>query len=113
MKPEIVTEEPISMSDVKVEIESGSKEEEVNLRVQKVKDYLEKFNVISQSKAKELEKKIEALKLGRLDLVHIKKIVDLLHVTAEDVKNILKGYTITISQENAKKIAETVEAVIK
>jgi len=112
MKPEIISEEPLTMVEVKAELEAEKSEEE-NVRVQKVKDYLDKFTTLSQSKAKDLEKKIEALKIGRLDKMHIRKLVDIVPTNPEDVKNVLKGYTITISQENAKKIAETIDSVLK
>ena len=55
-----------------------------------------------------LYKKIAALDIPRLREQHIHKIVELLPATVQDMKVVLQGYTLNISQENMKKIAALV-----
>ena len=73
---------------------------------------LESGEVIEVSKADELKKKLEGLKISRLKEIHIQKIIDILPTREEDVKVVLQGYNITLTKENYKKIADTVKAFV-
>ena len=106
----ILEEKPITMADVKDELSKIKKKKgELNYRANKTYDYLQEFTKLSQPKTAELIQKIYALKVPRLKEEHIVKIVDTLPKYPEEVKLLLSGYTITISQESAKKIADTVK----
>lgn len=108
-KVTILNEQPMSMAEVKDELgKIMKKKEELNFRANKTYDYLKEFSKLSNAKAKELREKIEALNIPRLKDEHIVKIVDTMPKAAEEVKVLLSGYTITISQDNAKKIADVV-----
>lgn len=98
------------MAEVKDDLSKIQKKtEELNFRANKTLDYLKEFSKKSLGKSKELYDAIEALNIPRLKEEHIVKIVDTLPKYPEEVKALLSGYTLTISNENAKKIAETVK----
>ena len=110
VKPEIIKETPMSMADLKEEINKRKKEtKDLHFRAEKTEEYLNQFTILDKKKANELKEKLEKLKIPRLKDVHIIKMVDLMPKTPEDVKSILSGYTITITADNLKKIAEAVK----
>lgn len=105
-KPVVISESPISMVEVKEEIKRIKKRDaEPSFRATKVDEYLSSFVTLSSKDEKELIEKIEKLSIPRLKEEHIKKMVDLMPVNLEQVKVILQGYVITVSQENMKKLA--------
>ena len=114
MHPEILEETPITMSDLKDEINKIKKrDEELNFRVTKTEEYLNEFSKLSKTKREELVNKLNKLKVPRLKDIHIGKIVDTLPIVENDMAVLMQAYTITISKENIKKILETVKSVIK
>jgi DNA-directed RNA polymerase subunit F len=109
-KPEIIKETPITMAEVQDELDKIKKKiEKINFRAEKTEEYLHQFSQLSLAKSKELKEKLDKLKVPRLKEEHIVKIIDLLPGSAEEVKSILQGYTITVTNENLKKIAETIK----
>jgi DNA-directed RNA polymerase subunit F len=113
VKPVLISEVPISMGEMKKELDKIEKrDEELNFRAQKTKDYLDQFSIMSATKIKELKEKIEGLKIPRLRDQHITKIIDILPKTQEEVTVVLQGYTINVNQDNAKKIASAVVEVV-
>lgn len=109
-KPEILNEEPISIVDLKEELEKIKKRDgELNFRANKTEEYLGQFVTLSTKKAAEMKDKIEKLKIPRLKAEHIMKIIDLMPANVESLKVMLQGYTLTVSQENIKKIVGAVE----
>ena len=104
-KPVIINETPITIADMKVEIEKIKKRDnELNFRATKTEEYLQQFELPSEKKIEEMKKKIESLNVPRLKDIHIVKILDLMPTTIEEMKGILSGYTLTVTQENMKKI---------
>jgi len=113
MKPKIISEEPMTMVEVKAELTKNKKDGELNFRANKTDEYLGQFVSISTKDAQELKEKLEKLAISRLKPEHITKIIDVLPVTQDDLKNLLSGYTITINAENAGKIVELVKEYVK
>lgn len=110
-KPEILEEIPINMAELSKELEAIKKrDKELNFRAGKTEDYLQQIG-IDEKKSQELLGQLEKLKIPRLKDIHITKIVDLMPDDPEAVKTILSGYTLTVSQENLKKIANTVKKI--
>lgn len=108
--PKVVEEEPITMAETKLEISRIKRRDgELSFRANKTEDYLNQFVSLSGKKADELTKKLQDLDIPRLKDLHIKKIVDVLPSTPEDVKVALEAYPITVNAENIKKIVSTVE----
>ena len=113
-KPEIVKEEPITMAELKEELKKIKKrDEELNFRAEKTEEYLNQFQILKEKEAKELRKKIEELEVPRLRPEHIVKLIDILPNTPEEVKTVLQGYTITVTKENLKKIADAIREFTK
>ncbi len=104
---EIISEKPISMDELKEELEKIKKRDgELNFRAGKTEEYLQHF--VSSKDYKDLSKKIEALNIPRFKEQYITKIIDLMPVNLEDLKSILKAYTVTISDVNLKKIVDII-----
>ncbi len=107
MATEIISEKPIGIGELKKELENIKKrDKELNFRAARTEEYLQHFSILKNSE--ELFKKIEALKIPRLKEQHIIKIIDIMPKTVEELKTILQGYTITVNNENLKKIAEAI-----
>jgi DNA-directed RNA polymerase subunit F len=105
-KPRIISEAPVSMVEVKEEVKRIKKRDaEPSFRVTKVDEYLSSFVTLSSKEEKELIDKIEKLGIPRLKEEHIKKLIDLMPVNLDQLKVILQGYVITVSQDNMKKLA--------
>ncbi len=112
VKPTIVEEMPVTMAELKEEIEKIQKRGELNFRAQKAKDYLDQFSLPSKSKVEGAKEKIQKMEIPRLKEQHIAKLIDLMPASADEVKVILQGYTITVSQENMKKIADVIKETL-
>ncbi|PIN69962.1 hypothetical protein COV94_02295 [Candidatus Woesearchaeota archaeon CG11_big_fil_rev_8_21_14_0_20_57_5] len=97
------------MSEVKEVLQAVQKrDDELSFRGQKTYEYLGQFKVLGAKQAAELRKKLEALSIPRLREQHISKIMDLLPGTLNECKNVLQGYTLTVTQDNMKKIVKVV-----
>ena len=112
-KPKIINEEPMSISEVKDVLSAIKKrDKELTFRANKTEEYVSQFSTLDNKKTAELSEKIGKLNIPRLKDIHIKKIVDILPKTANDVKVVLQGYTVTVKAEHLKKIADTVAGFI-
>lgn len=110
VKPEIISEKPITLTELKQEIEEIQKrDKELNFRVGKTEEYLSHFMILSKAKEDELIKKLEKLNIPRLKDIHITKIVDIVPKTVDELKIILQGYTITVNNDNIKKIVDIIK----
>ncbi|MBN2567259.1 hypothetical protein JXB02_04205 [Candidatus Woesearchaeota archaeon] len=111
--PEILEESPITMAELGSEVRKIKKrEEEAGFRIQKTDEYLAAFSDVPKGKIDELVTRITALSIPRLKEMHIYKIADTLPQTLEQLKVVLQGYTITINQENMKKIVAAVKETV-
>lgn len=103
----ILKEEPLNMAEFKKELDKIKKrDKELNFRANKTEGYLNQF--ISANNSDELVDALTKLKVPRLKEKQIKKIVDILPTTVNDLKVVLQGYTLSINNENAKKIVDTI-----
>lgn len=109
MTQKIISQVPMNTAQLKAELDKIKKrDEELGFRAQKTVDYLEQLGVMDVKKADKLYKALEALEVPRLRDVHFHKLIDTLPLTPKDVKVALQGYSVTISQENLKKLADTI-----
>ncbi len=107
MPTEIISEVPISISDLKQELEKIKKrDKELNFRAARTEEYLQNFSTLNDPAG--LSKKIEALNIPRLKEQHIIKIIDILPKTVDELRGVLQGYALTVNNENLKKIVDTV-----
>jgi len=86
---------------------------ELGFRAQKALDYFESLGTLDAKAAKELFEALGKLEVPRLRDVHFHKIIDLMPVSAKDVKTVLQGYQVTVSAESCKKIADAVAQYAK
>ena len=110
VKPVILNQKPVSMIDIKTELESIKKrDKELNFRSNKTEEYLNEFVSDSAKTYEEITKKIEALKISRLKPEMLIKILDTLPKTIDDMKNLLQGFVVSLSNEDMKKIIKVIE----
>ncbi|MEK6942465.1 MAG: hypothetical protein AABX00_00170 [Nanoarchaeota archaeon] len=109
---QIVSETPINMHQLKNELEKIKKrDKELNFRANKTEEYL--HQVLADVKETDLFEKMQKLNIPRLKDQHIHKIIDLAPTTINELKVILQGYTITVSNDSMKKIVETVNEFLE
>jgi len=114
VKPEIQNEQPVSMVELKQELENIEKrDKELGLRSTKAIEYLKKFVSLSPKKAEELKAKLEGLNITRLKEEYMIKIIDTLPSSLDELKALLQGYVVTINQEDMKKIVNVIRGFIK
>ena len=110
MNPQIIEEQALTMAEVKEHLAKIKKrDEELNFRANKTEENLNTVVEIKPAKAKELKEKLEELSIPRLKDVHICKICDILPDTVDELKVVLQGYTITVTNDNMKKIIDVVK----
>ena len=113
-KPKLIEESAINMSELREELTKIQKRDgELSFRANKTMEYLNNVVTLPIKPARELYEKIEKLGIPRLKDSHIHKIVDILPGTVEELKTIIQGYTLTITQENLKKIVDTVSPYLE
>ena len=104
----IVNEKPISLFDMKKNLEEIKKrDKELNFRAKKTDEYLN--SVVKIKKYKELYEELETLDVLRLKDKHIIKIIDILPINLDSVRMIFSNEPITIKQEDLQKICDTVK----
>ena len=104
--PKIISEVPLSMAEVKREVDKIKKrDKELSFRTQRTDEYLQQF--VKEDSIKLIDA-LNKLKITRLKGEYIVKIADLLPRTVEDLKIILQGYTVTVTKDNMKKIVDEV-----
>jgi DNA-directed RNA polymerase subunit F len=108
-RAEILEKIPMNVVEVKAALEKiKEKTPELNFRAQKTEEYSQDFAKISLKDARELYDKLKALEVQRLKDTHMHKLIDLMPVSDKNVKLILSTYNLTPTQENCKKIADTI-----
>lgn len=106
---EVIEKHAVPMAQVKAELAMiKERDTELSFRAAKVEEYLNEFVKLKDTEAKELFDKVMALSVPRLKDIHAAKIVDILPKSAEEVKLLLQGYTITVSKEHMEAIAAAV-----
>ena len=105
---QIISESPINVYQLKKEIERIKKgHDELNFRAGKTEEYLHQAAPDIKN-PEELFEKIMKLNVPRLREQHIHKIIDTMPATANELKTVLQGYTITLNNDSIKKIADTI-----
>ena len=85
------------------------RDKELNFRANKTKEYLDQFVTLSSKETEELKNKLIKLGVPRLKEEHINKIIDILPLSIDSLKVLLQSYTITVNQDNMKKIADSIK----
>jgi DNA-directed RNA polymerase subunit F len=109
---QIISETPMNVYQLKKELERIKKRDnELNFRANRTEEYINQ--VITIKNADELFDKIAKLNIPRLKEQHIYKIIDIMPTTINELKTVLQGYTVTISNESMKKIVDTVNEFLE
>ena len=107
MASEILSENPISANQLKEELKKiKQKDKELNFRAAKTEEHLD--HVETHKNIEPLFEKISKLNIQRLREQHIYKIIDIMPTTVRDLKVVMQGYTISLNNENLKKIVDAV-----
>ena len=113
-KVNVLGEQQISMIELKEELKKIKKrDEELNFRAQRTEDYLNTVVLIKKKQADDLRKALKKLDVQRLKDEHMTKIIDLQPGTVEELKTIMSAYIVTLTNENLKKIVDTVKSSLK
>lgn len=108
-KPEILEETEASMFDIKQDLENIKKrDKELNFRAEKTQEYLNAFVKIKKQDYDALLKDLRSLNVPRLRDLHIFKLIDIMPKSPDEVKTIIQAYSITINNDNIKKISDTI-----
>lgn len=110
-KPEVLEKSPMNIVEVKEALEKIRAVEEgveLNFRAAKTEEYAQDFAKLKPKQAKELYEKIMGMDIPRLKEQHAHKLIDLLPQSEKSVKLILTSYHLTVTNENIKKLAETI-----
>jgi len=106
----LLSEKPITMAELKLELERVKKRDgELNFRANKTEEYINQVLAVEPKKATELKQKLEKLNVPRLREEHIAKLIDVAPTTADEVNMVAQAFTISITKENLKKVADTIK----
>lgn len=109
MEPKTISQTPITLAELKAEVvKMKERDTEPSIRVTRMEDYLNAFVELSPEQGKELQEKLTKLAINRLKEEHICKIVDLLPKTANELKVIMQGYALSLTNDASSKIIETI-----
>ena len=109
-KPTIIEKQPLNTSFFKKELDQiKERDGELTFRGGKTEEHLNHIKPMDAKKAEELLKKLEELDIPRLKPEHMHKIVDILPKNDSHLKVVLQGYTLTVNDDNIKKIMEVVK----
>ena len=107
MAVQIISETPISAFELKEALEKiKKKDNELNFRSAKTYEHL--ASIGTQKNSGSLLDKIAKMDVPRLKENHIRKIFDIMPASVKDLKVVLQGYNVSISNENMKKIVDAV-----
>lgn len=110
MRPQILSERPITCAEARKVLEVISKRDtELSFRSGKTLDYLNQVSLLGPEQADSLLKELTDLAIPRLKDLHLVKIVDIMPGNEEDLKGVLSAYAITVKAEHIKQILETLD----
>ncbi|MBU1198429.1 MAG: hypothetical protein KJ685_01210 [Nanoarchaeota archaeon] len=109
-KPEILEKKSINMSVLKEDLAKIQKRDgELSFRGNKTDEYVKEFSILKTKDAEELFKKLEELNIPRLKDTHINKIIDIMPASMPELKLIMQGYALPVTNDNLKKMIDAVK----
>tara|TARA_Y100000310_G_scaffold21263_1_gene20554 strand:- start:1432 stop:1782 length:351 start_codon:yes stop_codon:yes gene_type:complete len=113
MNPNVLKEAPMTMAEVKEHLAMiKERDGELNFRANKTEEALQGTVDVATKKIAELKAKLLKMDIPRLKEQHVCKICDILPESVEELKVVLQGFTITVTNDNMKKIVDTVTAIL-
>ena len=109
---QIVSEVPINLYELKKDLDRIKKRDrELNFRANRTEEYLNDIAILKNTE--ELFDKLIKLNIPRLKEQHIHKIIDITPTTLNEIKAVLQGYTVTLSNESMKKIVDAINEFLE
>lgn len=106
---EVIEKKPVNMAALREELADIRKRDgELSFRGTKTEEYVNEFASLKPKQAEELFAKIEKIGIPRLKESHIHKIIDVLPSSVAELKVIMQGYALPVTNENLKKVADCV-----
>ena len=107
--PKLIEEKPVTLVDLKNDLEKIEKrDKELNFRATKTEDHLDSIETFKDIRP--VFEKINKLNIPRLREQHIYKIIDTMPKTVKDLKVVMQGYTVSLNNENLKKIVDVINS---
>ena len=107
MGMEIISETPISAYQLKEHLSKiRQRDSELNFRAAKTEEHLNSID--TPKNLDDLYGKISKLDIPRLKEQHIRKILDTMPKSVNDLKVVMQGYTVSVTNENMKKIVDLI-----
>lgn len=110
---EIASKKQVSVTEVFDIINKKSKDKELTYREEKIKEFLKKHNKISFKEFLEIKKKIEELKISRLEEEHIIKIVDIMPENGTQLRSLVQNTGIVLVDDIANNILDILNSYRK
>ncbi|MFH1456193.1 MAG: hypothetical protein ABIF40_04560 [archaeon] len=106
---DIIEDNPISLVEMQKKLKAIEKRDgQLGFRAEKTKEYLNHFVRLKLKEVQELKTKMKELEIPRLKDRHIVKIADILPEDIDSLKSLLSGETVTVKDEDLKKIIDIV-----
>ena len=114
MEPKIMTQTPVTLAELKEEITKiKQREKEPSIRITRMEDYLNGFVELTPAQGKELRAALNKLAINRLKDEHICKIVDILPKSVNELKVVMQGYAVSLTNDALNKIVETINEFLE
>ena len=111
---EVLEKKPMNMSELKEELSEIKKRDgELSFRAQKTEEYITELSLVKPKDAESLFKEIEKMNIPRLKEAQVNKIIDMMPKSVNELKVVLQGYSIPVTNENMKKIVDLVAEYAK
>lgn len=108
--PQILDKQAIGMAELHDEMEKiEERDEELSFRAGRTMEYIKAFENLSVEEYEEIKEAIEDLDVPRLKEKHIIKITDFMPDSVEELRILLDGYTLTVTDDNLEKIVDVLK----
>src|SRR3989338_2701306 len=110
VSPQFIEEKPLSLVEVRSALEAIEKRDtELNFLSNKTKEYVTTFVRLTA----EQQEQLHGLELTRLKTEHIKKILDFVPGTVNELKIVLQAYPLTMPKKDQESIIAAVNDILK
>lgn len=114
MEPKTISQTPVTLAELKEEITKiKQRQKEPSIRITRMEDYLNAFSELSPEQGKELRAALTKLAINRLKDEHICKIVDILPKTVNELKVVMQGYALSLTNDASSKIIESINEFLE
>ncbi len=114
MEPKTISQTPVTLAELKEEITKiKQRQKEPSIRITRMEDYLNAFAELNPEQGKELRSALTKLAINRLKDEHICKIVDILPKSVNELKVVMQGYALSLTNDASNKIVESINEFLE